>query len=296
MMKLRRGTDILVATPGRLLDLYNQNAVRFKQLEVLVLDEADRMLDMGFIHDIGKILALLPKQRQTLMFSATFSNAIRNLAKTIVNNPTEISVNPKNTTATTVEQWICPVDKNRKSTLLRQLIQDNRWDQVLVFCKTKQGASRLTHQLESKGISAVAIHGNKSQGARTKALADFKNGLYRVLVATDLAARGLDIDQLAQVVNFDLPHVANDYVHRIGRTGRAWKKGQAVSLVCADEFKELLSIEHLIQQSLTRKPIEGFEPVHTLPPSRSVQRPIRPKKPKKPKKPKAEHKGGQRSG
>ena len=293
MMKLRRGVDILVATPGRLLDLYNQNAVRFTQLEVLVLDEADRMLDMGFIHDIRKILALLPKKRQNLMFSATFSAEIRKLAQAMVHNPVEISVSPKDTTAPTVTQWMCPVDKKQKSALLAQLIRDNDWQQVLVFSRTKHGADRLCRYLGEKNIKAAAIHGNKSQGARTRALADFKQGKVRVLVATDIAARGLDINQLPQVVNFDLPNVAEDYVHRIGRTGRAGAEGQAISLVSADEFKQLSDIERLIQTVLTRKVIDGFEPVHDVPPSRLDTRPI---KPKKPKKPKVGHRDGQRSG
>jgi len=293
MMKLRRGVDVLVATPGRLLDLYNQNAVKFKQLEVLVLDEADRMLDMGFIHDIRKILAALPKQRQNLMFSATFSDEIRTLAKGMVHDPVEISVSPRNTTATTVEQWICPVDKKQKPKLLAQLIHDNDWQQVLVFSRTKHGANKLTRFLEENKIRAAAIHGNKSQGARTKALADFKQGKVRVLVATDIAARGLDIDQLPQVVNFDLPNVAEDYVHSIGRTGRAGATGQAVSLVSADEFRQLSDIERLIKQLLTRKLIDGFEPVHDVPESRLNTKPF---KPKKPKKPKPDHRDGQRSG
>ncbi|NOY63753.1 MAG: DEAD/DEAH box helicase [Gammaproteobacteria bacterium] len=293
MMKLRKGVDVLVATPGRLLDLYSQNAVKFKQLEVLVLDEADRMLDMGFIHDIRKILALLPKQRQNLMFSATFSDDIRKLAKGLVNNPIEISVSPRNTTVKSVEQWICPVDKNKKSALLTQLIQDNQWQQVLVFSRTKHGANRLARHLDNKGIKAAAIHGNKSQGARTKALADFKRGSVRVLVATDIAARGLDIDQLPQVVNFDLPNVAEDYVHRIGRTGRAGATGQAISLVSADEFKQLVDIERLIQQLLTRKLVDGYEPVHNLPESSLSRRPAHTNRPKKPR---AGHRDGQRSG
>ncbi|MGB0467083.1 MAG: DEAD/DEAH box helicase [Pontibacterium sp.] len=293
MMKLRRGADVLVATPGRLLDLYNQRAVTFSQLEILVLDEADRMLDMGFINDIKKILAVLPKQRQNLMFSATFSDEIRKLAKGLVNNPVEISVSPRNTTAQSVKQWICPVDKKQKSALLCKLIKDNSWEQVLVFTRTKHGANRLTRQLEAEGIKAAAIHGNKSQGARTKALADFKSNSIQVLVATDIAARGLDIDQLPQVVNFDLPNVPADYVHRIGRTGRAGSTGQAVSLVSADEFQQLSDVERLIQKLLDRTLIEGFEPVHALPESRLDRRPPRPKKPKKPK---PEHAGGQRSG
>lgn len=296
MIKLRKGVDILVATPGRLLDLYNQNAVKFNQLEILVLDEADRMLDMGFIHDIRKILALLPRQRQNLMFSATFSDDIRKLAKTMVNNPVEISVTPRNTTVKAVKQWICPVDKKQKSALLTHLIQDNDWAQVLVFTRTKHGANRLTKHLEKKGIKAAAIHGNKSQGARTKALANFKNNSIQILVATDIAARGLDIDQLPQVVNFDLPNVAEDYIHRIGRTGRAGASGQAVSLVSADEFKQLSDIENLIQELLTRHYIEGFDPVHNLPESRLRQHSAHPKKTKKHKNIKAGHRDGQRSG
>ncbi len=296
MMKLRNGVDILVATPGRLLDLYSQNAVRFQQLEILLLDEADRMLDMGFIHDIRKIIKLLPRQRQNLMFSATFSAEVRRLAKGIVHNPVEISVSPQNTTAETVDQWICPVDKSSKAKLLTHLILNNQWTKVLVFSRTKHGANRLTRHLESRGIKAAAIHGNKSQGARTKTLADFRNNLIDVLVATDIAARGLDIDQLPKVVNFDLPHVSQDYIHRIGRTGRAGVSGQAISLVCADEAKELFAIERLIGQLITRKQVEGFEPVHELPESRLDTRPYRPKKPKKPKRPKVDHKGGQRSG
>ncbi|NOR81489.1 MAG: DEAD/DEAH box helicase [Methyloprofundus sp.] len=293
MIRLRRGVDILVATPGRLLDLYNQNAVRFSQLEILVLDEADRMLDMGFIHDIRKILATLPKKRQNLLFSATFSDEIRQLAKTIVHNPVEISVSPRNTTAETVKQCIYPVDKKKKSALLTQLIKDHQWQQVLVFTRTKRGANQLTRHLETEGIQAAAIHGNKSQGARTKALAEFKNGAIRILVATDIAARGLDIDQLPQVVNFDLPNVPEDYIHRIGRTGRAGATGQAVSLVSADEFQQLSDIERLIKSVLIREIVDGFDPIHSLPESRLDRRPI---KPNKPKKPKIGHRDGQRSG
>ena len=293
MMKLRRGVDVLVATPGRLLDLYGQNAVKFKHLEILVLDEADRMLDMGFIHDIRKILSFLPSRRQNLMFSATFSDEIRMLAKGLVNNPVEISVSPPNTTVDTVQQWIYPVDKKRKSALLTQLIHDNAWEQVLVFTKTKHGANRLSRHLEAAGIHAVAIHGNKSQAARTKALAGFKKGAIRILVATDIAARGLDIDQLPHVVNFDLPHVPEDYVHRIGRTARAGATGEAVSLVSADEFKQLCDIERLINQLIERKIVEDFEPVHDLPESRLVSRPSGSKKSKRPR---VGHRDGQRSG
>jgi len=283
MMKLRKGVDILVATPGRLLDLYSQNAVRFKFLEVLVLDEADRMLDMGFIHDIKKILALLPKQRQNLMFSATFSDDIRKLAKGLVNHPVEISVTPRNSTVELVEQLVIPVDKAKKSALLTHLIKQNKWQQVLVFSRTKHGANRLTKHLEAKGIHAAAIHGNKSQSARTKALAEFKQNKITVLVATDIAARGLDISQLPHVVNFDLPNVAEDYVHRIGRTGRAGSLGHAVSLVSADEIKQLNDIQNLIKQLIKREFIDGFEPDHNLPESKLNLKPARPKKPKKPK-------------
>ncbi len=293
MMKLRRGVDILVATPGRLLDLYNQRAVRFDHLEILVLDEADRMLDMGFIHDIRKILNFLPKLRQNLMFSATFSDDIRKLAKGMVNNPVEISVSPRNTAVKSVKQWICPVDKKQKADLLTHLINENKWQQVLVFSRTKHGANKLTKHLQARGINAAAIHGNKSQAARTKALADFKNGSTRILVATDIAARGIDINELPQVVNFDLPNVPEDYIHRIGRTGRAGSSGQAVSLVSADEFKQLSDIERLLQQLLPRKLADGFEPVHELPQSRLDSRPI---KDNKPKKPKPDHQDGQRSG
>ncbi|MGC7891350.1 DEAD/DEAH box helicase [Vibrio anguillarum] len=292
MMKMRRGVDILVATPGRLLDLYNQNAIKFNQLEILVLDEADRMLDMGFIRDIKKILALLPAKRQNLLFSATFSDEIRQLAKGLVNNPVEISVTPRNSTAKTVKQWVHPVDKAKKPTLLIQLIKENNWQQALVFTRTKHGANRLTAQLEGSGISAAAIHGNKSQGARTKALANFKSGEIRILVATDIAARGIDIDQLPQVVNFELPNVPEDYVHRIGRTGRAGAEGNAISLVCADETKDMFAIERLTQNLLERIEVEGFAPVNKLPASPSLQ----PIKAKKPKKNKPEHNDGQRSG
>ncbi len=265
MMKLRGGVDVLVATPGRLLDLYQQNAVRFDSVETFVLDEADRMLDMGFINDIRKIIKLLPAKRQNLMFSATFSDPIRQLAKGIIHDPVEVSVTPSNSTAKTVTQYVYPVDKNRKPALLLKLIEDQQWQQVLVFTKTKHGANRLTRYLDEAGVSAAAIHGNKSQGARTKALAEFKTGEIRALVATDIAARGLDIDQLPQVVNFELPNVAEDYVHRIGRTGRAGASGQAISLVCADESDLLGGIERLTSQTIERRMIEGFEPVHPLP-------------------------------
>lgn len=267
MMRLRRGADVLVATPGRLLDLYNQNAIQFQRLEILVLDEADRMLDMGFIHDIKRILKALPSRRQNLLFSATFSNEIRELAKGLVNNPVEVSVAPPNSTVAAVKQWLCPVDKKQKPALLVDLIVDNQWNQVLVFSRTKHGANKLVEYLIKAGLTATAIHGNKSQGARTKALAGFKAGEMRVLVATDIAARGLDIDQLPQVVNFDLPNVPEDYVHRIGRTGRAGASGQAVSLVSADEFKQLQDIERLIKRPIPREVVDGYEPEHDLPAS-----------------------------
>ncbi len=271
MMALRKGVDILVATPGRLLDLYQQNAVRFDQLEILVLDEADRMLDMGFIHDIRKILALLPKKRQNLLFSATFSPEIRTLAKGIMNQPEEISVTPRNTTVATIKQWMAPVDKARKPDLLLELIQTRNWHQVLVFSKTKHGANRLAKKLDGSGVKAAAIHGNKSQAARLRALQDFKEGKVQVLVATDIAARGLDISQLPHVVNFDLPNVAEDYVHRIGRTGRAGADGEAVSLVSADEAKQLQQIERLIKQNIPREYVDGFEPNHEVPDSQSIR-------------------------
>ncbi|PID45643.1 MAG: ATP-dependent RNA helicase RhlE [Proteobacteria bacterium] len=294
MMKLRKGVDILVATPGRLLDLYNQNAIRFNQLEVLILDEADRMLDMGFIHDIRKILSYLPAKRQNLMFSATFSPEIRTLAKSIVHNPAEISVTPRNTTAATVKQYICPVDKRNKSPLLVELIKEKQWHQVLVFSRTKHGANRLAKQLSAADIPATAIHGNKSQSARTKALADFKTGSVQVLVATDIAARGIDISDLPYVVNFDLPNVPEDYVHRIGRTGRAGASGLAVSLVAADEIALLRDIERLINKELERKLIDGFEPDHDLPPSLFGQKQPKVKKPgsKKPEPRKKANAGG----
>ncbi len=283
MMKLRKGADILVATPGRLLDFFQQNAVRFSKLEVLVLDEADRMLDMGFIHDIKKILAQLPKQRQNLMFSATFSEDIRKLAKGLMNNPVEISVSPRNTTIQTVEQTVYTVDKGKKPSLLIKLVQKNKWEQILIFTRTKHGANRLSRRLEAKGIQSAAIHGNKSQSARTKALAGFKKGNIQTLVATDIAARGLDIEQLPCVINFDLPNVSEDYVHRIGRTGRAGATGQALSFVSADEFQLLKDIERFTKQVIQRKTMDGFEPEDLIPTSKLDTRPLKPKKPKKTK-------------
>jgi ATP-dependent RNA helicase RhlE len=283
MQKLRKGIDILVATPGRLLDLHSKNAVHFDELEVLVLDEADRMLDMGFIHDIKRIIKLLPKKRQTLMFSATFSEDIRKLAKGLVYQPVEISVTPRNSTVEAIKHWIYPVDKSKKTALLTRLINKGEWQQVLVFSRTKHGANRIAKSLEKKGINATAIHGNKSQGARTRALADFKAGKVRVLVATDIAARGIDIDQLPHVINFDLPSVPEDYIHRIGRTGRAGRSGEAISLVSADEAKQLFDIERLIQKHLERKLVEDFWPNHDVPNSPELL-PLKSKRLKKPNK------------
>lgn len=288
--KLRRGCDIVIATPGRLLDLVNQGSVKFNKLEMLVLDEADRMLDMGFIHDIKKLLKVLPKKRQNLLFSATFSDDIRKLAKGLVNDPIEMSVTPRNATATTVQQWLAPVDKEKKNAAITHLIKDREWEQVLIFTRTKHGADRLSRHLESKGVKAAAIHGNKSQGARTRALDGFKKGTIRALVATDIAARGIDIAQLPQVVNFDLPDVAEDYVHRIGRTGRAGAEGQAVSLVSAEQFPQLVDIQNLTKKLIPQVNIDGYEPNHPLPESKVGQRPI--KRPKKEQQNRGQRGGG----
>ncbi len=260
VMQLKRGIDVLVATPGRLLDHAGQRTLDLSRVEILVLDEADRMLDMGFIHDIRKVLALLPSKRQNLLFSATYSDAIRQLADRLLDSPVEIEVARRNTTAESIAQVVHPVDRERKRELLAHLIRAGDWRQVLVFTRTKHGANRLAEQLERDGLSAAAIHGNKSQGARTKALADFKQNRVKVLVATDIAARGLDIDQLPHVVNFELPHVAEDYVHRIGRTGRAGRDGEAVSLVCVDERALLAGIERLLKRSLPQRVVDGFAP------------------------------------
>ena len=258
--KLRRGVDIVVATPGRLLDHMLRGTIRLDGVETLVLDEADRMLDMGFIRDIRKVLKVLPPQRQNLLFSATFSQDIKRLAGDLLNSPTEIQAARGNTAADQVTQVVHPVDRARKRELLSYLIGAGNWRQVLVFTRTKHGANRLSEQLVNDGLSAVAIHGNKSQGARTRALADFKNGAVRVLVATDIAARGLDITQLPHVVNYELPHVAEDYIHRIGRTGRAGLDGEAVSLVCVDEKRLLAEIERLLKRDIERIIIPGYEP------------------------------------
>ncbi len=257
---IRRGVDVIVATPGRLLDIYGQKAIDFSAIEILVLDEADRMLDMGFIHDIKKVLAALPPKRQNLLFSATFSDDIKALADRLLNNPQAIEVARRNTTVEVVEQSVVQVEKAHKAKLLIHLIKSRDWQQTLVFTRTKHGANRLAEQLEKSGIVAMAIHGNKSQGARTKALAGFKDGSVRVLVATDIAARGIDIDQLPQVVNYELPNVPEDYVHRIGRTGRAGASGQAMSLVMQEELPLLKDIEKFSKQSIPRVKIEGFNP------------------------------------
>ena len=257
---LRSGVEILVATPGRLLDHYGQGTLNFSHLEFLVLDEGDRMLDMGFIRDIRKILALLPVKRQTMLFSATFSDDIRDLASAFLKNPASVDVARRNAPTELVEQVVHPVDRERKRALLSHIIRSQRLSQVLVFCRTKHGANRLSEQLETDGIASMAIHGNKSQPQRIKALADFKEGNITVLVATDIAARGLDIDSLPHVVNYELPHVPEDYVHRIGRTGRAGIEGKALSLVCVDENKLLKEIEKLLKRTLPAEVVPGFAP------------------------------------
>jgi len=257
---LRRGVDILVATPGRLLDHQGQGNLDLSKVEILVLDEADRMLDMGFIRDIRRILSLLPRKRQNLLFSATFSDEIKDLADTLLDDPALIEVARRNSTVEIITQTVHPVDRNRKRELLSHLIKTQNWYQVLVFTRTKHGANKLAEQLNDDGITALAIHGNKSQGARTRALSEFKDGSLQVLVATDIAARGIDIDQLPHVVNYDLPNVPHDYVHRIGRTGRAGATGEAISLVCVDEHEFLRDIEKLIKRTLPRIVIAGFEP------------------------------------
>ena len=257
--RLRKGVDVVVATPGRLLDHMQQGTIDLSKIEILVLDEADRMLDMGFIRDIRKVLKALPKDRQNLLFSATFSGDIRKLAAGMLNEPAEVQVAPRNTAAERITQIVYPVDKRRKRELLSYLIGKEKWRQVLVFTRTKHGANRLAGQLTADGLNAAAIHGNKSQGARTRALKEFKAGRVRVLVATDIAARGLDIKRLPHVVNYELPHVPEDYVHRIGRTARAGQEGAAVSLVCIDEQKLLLGIENLLKRKIDRRVLPGYE-------------------------------------
>ncbi len=278
--RLKQGVDIIVATPGRLLDLINQRVISLSNVEILVLDEADRMLDMGFIHDIRKILALLPKKRQNLLFSATFSDEIKKLAEGLLNAPKMIQATKVNTAADAVEQTVHPVDTKRKRELLSHLIHSNQWKQVLVFCRTKHGANRLAEHLTTDGITAAAIHGNKSQSARTKALDAFKKGGVRVLVATDIAARGLDIDQLPHVVNYELPNVPEDYVHRIGRTGRAGNTGQAISLVSIDERPFLASIEKLLKQKIAQVVVPNF----AIDPNIKVE-PIQQRRPPQPRRP-----------
>ena len=263
-LKLRKGIDILVATPGRLLDLHNQKSVNLKNIEILVLDEADQMLDMGFIHDIKKIANLLPDRRQNLMFTATFSDSFRSLAMNMAEKAIEISVTNDNETGENINHYIHPVDKSRKPELLIELIKTKKWDQALVFTRTKHGADRLQKQLDKVNINSKAIHGNKTQNNRMKALEAFKNNKVQILVATDVAARGIDIKRMSQVINFDVPTVAKDYVHRIGRTGRGGDMGEAITLVSADEFRLLRDIEKLINKKLERVEIEGFEPEHVV--------------------------------
>ncbi len=286
MMALRKGRDILVATPGRLLDLFRQNAVNFEMVETLILDEADKMLNLGFSEEIRKILDLLPARRQNLLFSATFSSEIRTLADKLLKKPVQIEVNPRNSAAKSVKQWVYEVDKGKKSGLFCHLLRNNDWQQVLAFVRTKSGADQLVKTLAGAGIPALAIHGDKSQGARTQALAAFKANEIRVLVATDIASRGLDISELSHVINVDLPKVAEDYIHRIGRTGRAGMEGVAISLVSADEVPLLSAIETLIRQLLVREVETGYVPKHNVPLT-ELKNP-RPKKPKKPKKPKVD--------
>lgn len=263
--KLKKGVDILVATPGRLLDLVNQKAVKLDRVKILVLDEADHMLDMGFIHDIKKIVGLLPERRQNLMFTATFSNSFRALAKELSERAIEISVTTDGETGANIEHYVHPVDKSRKAELLIELIETEGWSQALVFTRTKHGADRLQKQLDKVGIKAQAIHGNKTQNNRMKALEAFKNNKTKILVATDVAARGIDIKKMSQVINFDVPTVAKDYIHRIGRTGRGGDEGKAITLVSSDEFRLLKDIEKLLNQTLPRVEVAGFEPIEVVP-------------------------------
>ncbi|WP_196140788.1 DEAD/DEAH box helicase [Aliikangiella sp. G2MR2-5] len=265
MMKLRKGASVLIATPGRLLDLMDKNAVKFDELQYLVLDEADRMLDMGFLPDIERIKAKLPQGRQTLLLSATFSETIKQLSKQFLNHPLEVEVTPANTTARTVDQWFHPVEKSQKTALLSYLIGHHRWEKALIFVKTKKGANKLAYDLEKSGIKSTAIHGDKKQGARNRALSEFKAGKVQALVATDVAARGLDIEQMPLVVNYELPKVAEDYVHRIGRTGRAGEAGQAISLISMDEIDLLKKVQSLIGVKLKKIGVSGFKPEQKFP-------------------------------
>ncbi|MCA3238409.1 MAG: DEAD/DEAH box helicase [Curvibacter sp.] len=258
--RVKKGVDILVATPGRLLDLQQQGFMDLSQVQMLVLDEADRMLDMGFIHDVKKVLALLPEEKQSLLFSATFSDEIRDLANSLLKNPQSVQVTPRNTTVQRITQAVHPVGRGKKKALLAHIINEHNWSQVLVFTRTKFGANNVAEYLEKNGITAMALHGNKSQGARTQALAGFKSGDIRALVATDIAARGIDIDDLPHVVNYEIPNVPEDYVHRIGRTGRAGKEGQAINLVCLDEEGFMAEIERFTKQRIPVVPLEGFGP------------------------------------
>lgn len=286
MMALRKGVDVMVATPGRLLDLQRQNAVRFNEVKTLVLDEADRMLDLGFARELDGLMKLLPKKRQTLLFSATFSDQIRALSNQMLRDPVRIEATPRNTTVAAVKQWIIPVDKKRKPELFVHLLKRHDWTQVLAFARTRKGVDELVSLLEAKRITADSIHGDKPQPARLRALERFKAGEVRVLVATDVAARGIDIDDLPAVINVDLPIVAEDYVHRTGRTGRAGATGEAVSLVCADEVEQLAAIEVLTKQTLERVEEAGFAPDHRVPLTDAKGQIV--KKPKKPKKPKGD--------
>ena len=267
---LKQGVDILVATPGRLLDLHDQKAVSFKRIDVLILDEADRMLDMGFARDLNKLISFMPATRQNLMFSATFSNDIKKLAAGILRDPVSVETAPQNATAQKVSHKVYQVDKGQKTPLMIKLIKDNDWSQVLVFTRTKHGANKLTEKLIKAGISAAAIHGNKSQGARTKALKNFKDNSIKILVATDIAARGLDIPLLPHVINFELPNVPEDYVHRIGRTGRAGAEGEAISFVCSEETEYQKEIEKVLNEKLKTSILDGFEPTDTAPPKRAA--------------------------
>jgi ATP-dependent RNA helicase RhlE len=279
--RLIEGVDILVSTPGRLLDMYTSRAIHFDEIEVLVIDEADRMLDMGFLPDINKIVERLPLQRQNLLFSATLSDQVRFLARTAITDAVEIAISPDYKTAAQIEQCLISVDKDNKSALLSHLINENQWQQALIFIETKRGAAKLVSQLEKRGIKAEAIHSGRSQAVRTQLLADFKSGQLKFLVATGIAARGIDIDSLSRVVNYDLPDEADDYVHRIGRTGRAGASGEAISFVSRDDFRNLCAIENRLGEFITREEIAGFEPKLVVPASNAAHAPKKPQKPRR---------------